>query len=118
LSLLAPTKAPYPLISKKTVTPIRTDQKARPPHPEPENRAIQERNDPPDEVKGSGMAISYFPALVFSVGSASARKNRRDTCCASRSNATLEAKNIGVKLGSRWFDFLLMIVSIHSGSAE
>ncbi|CAI8994783.1 hypothetical protein EMIT0P395_90136 [Pseudomonas sp. IT-P395] len=64
--LLAPTKAPYPLISRKIVTPIRIDQKTRPPHPEPENRANQERAGAADEVNGSGMEISCFVDSIFS----------------------------------------------------
>jgi hypothetical protein len=55
------------------------------------------------------MAVTYFPGTRFPVDPARARKNRADTCCASRSNATLVAIIICVKLGSRWFDFLVMI---------
>jgi hypothetical protein len=97
-------------MSKNNVTQIKIDQKARPPHPVPENRANQERGGAPDEVNGSGTDTSYFFESYFSVDTESDRRNCLDTRCASRSKATLVAKSISGPVKFRRADFLLTMM--------
>jgi hypothetical protein len=87
-----------------------TDQNARPPHPELENRANQERNGRPDEVNGSGMATSYCLGLCFSTVSDSELKNCVDTRCASRWKAMRVAWNLSARIESRCVGLLLAMV--------